>query len=263
MNGLEHFRLLHLGWRDLIEVALVSFVLYRVLLLFQRTRAVRILLGLVVLVTAYAIAYVLKLTMITYLLGLAFQYGAIALLIVFHPELRAALAHLGRTRRLFPPLGDERVAGEIANAAERMSRLRVGAIIAIERHVRLDEYVATGVEMQARINADLLVTMFTPHAPLHDGAVIVRGDSIVAAGCILPLSQASTLDRSHGTRHRAALGLTEETDALVVVISEETSSISLAWQTRLWRNLTPAQLRQKIIGPIDRPSEPAQVGISA
>ena len=255
--------MLHLGWRDLIEVALVSFVLYRVLLLFQRTRAVRILLGLVVLVTTYAVAYVLKLSMITYLLGLAFQYGAIALLIVFHPELRAALAHLGRTRRLFPVLGNERVADEIAKAAERLSRLRVGAIIVIERHVRLDEYVATGVEMQARINADLLVTIFTPHAPLHDGAVIVRGDTIVAAGCILPLSQTSTLDRSHGTRHRAALGLTEETDALVAVISEETSSISLASQTRLWRNLTPAQLKQKIVGPIDRSPESAQVGISA
>jgi diadenylate cyclase len=263
MNGLEHFRLLHPGWRDLIEVALVSFVLYRVLLLFQRTRAVRILLGLVVLVTTYAVAYVLKLTMITYLLGLVFQYGAIALLIVFHPELRAALAHLGRTRRLFPPLGDERVADEIAKAAERMSRLGIGAILAIERHVRLDEYIATGVEIQARANADLLVTMFTPHAPLHDGAVILRGDTIVAAGCILPLSQRSTIDRSHGTRHRAALGLTEETDALVVVVSEETSSISLAWQTQLWRNLTPAQLRQKIIGPMDRSSETAQVGISA
>jgi diadenylate cyclase len=225
MNGLEHFRLLHPGWRDLIEVALVSFVLYRVLLLFQ--------------------------------------YGAIALLIVFHPELRAALAHLGRTRRLFPPLGDERVADEIAKAAERMSRLGIGAIVAIERHVRLDEYIATGVDIQARANADLLVTMFTPHAPLHDGAVIIRGDTIVAAGCILPLSQRSTIDRSHGTRHRAAVGLTEETDALVVVVSEETSSISLAAHTQLWRNLTPAQLRQKIIGPLDRPSEATQVGISA
>jgi diadenylate cyclase len=263
MNGFEHFRLLHFGWRDILEVALVSFVLYRVLLLFQRTRAVRILVGLVVLVMAYALAYVLKLGMITYLLGLVFQYGAIALLIVFHPELRAALAHLGRTRRLFPPLGDETVANEISRAAERLSRLGIGAIIAIERQVRLDEYVATGVEMQARVSADLLVTMFTPNTPLHDGAVVVRGDTIIGAGCILPLSQASMLDRSLGTRHRAALGLAEETDALVTVISEETSSISLAAHARLWRNLTPEQLKQKIIGPLDRTSVPTQVGITA
>ena len=263
MNGLEHFRLLHPGWRDVVEVALVSFVLYRVLLLFQGTRAVRILLGLVVLVMTYAVAYVLKLGMITYLLGLVFQYGAIALLIVFHPELRAALAHLGRTRRLFPPLGDEMVADEIAKASERLSRLGIGAIIAIERQVRLDEYVTTGVETQARVSADLLVTMFTPHAPLHDGAVIIRGDTIIGAGCILPLSQASILDRSLGTRHRAALGLTEETDALLVVVSEETSSISLAAHSKLWRNLTPAQLKQKIIGPLERTAEHAAVGTPA
>src|SRR5688500_8652052 len=132
MNGFEHFRLLHPGWRDVLEVALVSFVLYRVLLLFHRTRAVRILLGLVVLVSAYALASLLRLGMISTLLGLMFQYGAIAVLIVFHPELRAALAHLGRTRRLFAQLGNQAVADEVAKAAERMSRLSAGAIIAIE-----------------------------------------------------------------------------------------------------------------------------------
>lgn len=262
MNGFEHFRLLHPGWRDLLEVAIVSFVLYRVLLIFQRTRAVRILLGLVVLVMTYAAAYLLKLGMITYLLGLLFQYGAIALLIVFHPELRSALAHLGRTRRFFPELGDAAVAEEIARAAERLSGLGIGAIVAVERQVRLDEYLATGVEMQARVSADLLVTVFTPYSPLHDGAVVIRGDTIIGAGCILPLSQASLLDRTLGTRHRAALGLAEETDALVLVVSEESSSISLAAQGRLWRNLTPAQVKQKIIGPLDV-AEPAKVGLSA
>lgn len=262
MNGFEHFRLLQPGWRDVLEVALVSFVLYRVLLLFQRTRAVRILLGLAVLVATYAAAYVLKLGMITYLLGLGFQYGAIALLIVFHPELRAALAHLGRTRRLFPQLGDEAVAEEVAKAAERLSRLGIGAIIAIERQVRLDEYVPTGAEMRARVLGDLLVTIFTPYSPLHDGAVIIRGDTIIGAGCILPLSQASFLDRSVGTRHRAALGLAEETDALVVVVSEETSSISLAAHARLWHNLTAAQLKQKIIGPPER-TEPTTAELTA
>lgn len=263
MNGFEHFRLLHPGWRDVLEVALVSFLLYRVLLLFQRTRAVRILLGLVVLVTAYAIAYLLKLGMITTILGLAFQYGAIALLIVFHPELRAALAHLGRTRRFFQQFGDQAVAEEVAKAVERLSRLGSGAIIALERQVRVDEYVATGVEMQARVSCDLLVTIFTPHSPLHDGAVIIRGDTIIGAGCILPLSQASLLDRSLGTRHRAALGLAEEGDALVVVVSEETSSISLAAQGRLWRNLTPAQLKQKLVGPLEEAPEPVTVGLTA
>ena len=263
MNGLEHLRLLRPGWRDVLEVALVSFVLYRGLLLFQRTRAVRILLGLAVLVLTYALAYVLKLGMITYLLGLVFQYGAIALLIVFHPELRAFLAHLGRTRRFFPELGDEAVADEVAKACERLSRLRIGAIIAIERQVRLDEYGTTGAQMQARVNADLLVTIFTPYSPLHDGAVLIRGDAIIGAGCILPLTQRAMLDRSLGTRHRAALGLAEETDALVVVVSEETQAISLAAQGRLWPNLTPGQLRQKIIGPLERTPEPSTVELTA
>jgi diadenylate cyclase len=263
MNGFEHFRLLHPDWRDFLEIAIVSVVLYRVLLLFQRTRAVRILLGLVVLVTTYLIAYVLKLTMITGLLGLGFQYGAIALLIVFHPELRAALAHLGRTRRFFPQMGNEAVADEVAAAADRLSRMGIGAIIAIERQVRLDEYMPSGSEMMARVSADLLVTIFTPYSPLHDGAVMIRGDQIIGAGCILPLSQAPALDRSVGTRHRAALGLAEETDALVVVVSEETGGISLAAQARLWRNLTPQQLKQKIIGPLERTAEPAAVGLTA
>lgn len=262
MNGFEHLRLLHPTWRDALEIALVSFVLYRVLLLFQRTRAVRILLGLAVLVVTYALAYVLKLGMITYILGLVFQYGAIALLIVFQPELRAALAQLGRTRRFFLQLGDEAVAEEVTKAAERLSALGIGAIIALERQVRTDEYLSTGAEMQARVNSDLLVTIFTPYSPLHDGAVIIRGDTIIAAGCILPLSQASVLDRSLGTRHRSALGLAEETDAIVVIVSEETSSISLAAHGQLWRNLTPSQLKQKIIGPIER-TEPAKVGVTA
>jgi diadenylate cyclase len=263
MNGFEHFRLLHPDWRDFLEIAIVSLVLYRVLLLFQRTRAVRILLGLVVLVTTYLVAYVLKLNMITGLLGLVFQYGAIALLIVFHPELRAGLAHLGRTRRFFPQLGDVAVAQEVSLAAERLSGMGVGAIIAVERQVRLDEYLATGSVMQARVSADLLVTIFTPYSPLHDGAVLIRGDTIIAAGCILPLSQAPALDRSLGTRHRAALGLAEETDALVTVVSEETSSISVASQARLWIDVTPQQLRSRIIGAADPASESAPVGLGA
>lgn len=263
MNGFEHFRLLHPTLRDFVEIAIVSFVIYRVLMLFQRTRAVRILLGLVLLVTMYLIAYVLKLGMITSLLGLVFQYGAIALIIVFHPELRAALAHLGRTRRFFPELGDEAVADEVSKAARRLSEMGIGAIIAIERQVRLDEFVPTGSEMQARVSADLLATIFTPHSPMHDGAVVIRGDTIIGTGCIFPLSQASALDRSLGTRHRAALGLAEVTDAIVVVISEETSSISLAAHARLWRDLTSDQLKQRIVGPFQRTAEPKPAGMSA
>ena len=155
--------------------------------------------------------------MITYLLGLVLTYGAFALLVVFQPELRAALAQLGQVARCrgssaastTGPLEDE-----IADAVERLARSGIGAIIAIERDVPLGDYVESGSAMQAKLSADLLATIFTPYSPLHDGAVIVRGDSIIGAGCILPLSQAVVADRSFGTRHRAALGLSEESDAL-------------------------------------------------
>src|SRR6478672_10658215 len=170
MSIFEQLRLLHPGWRDFVEIAVVSFAIYRVLLLIHRTRAMQVLVGLVVLVVSYGIAYVLQLSMIVYLLGLVFSYGA---------------------------------------------------IVAIEREVSLEEYVQSGSEMHAKVSADLLATIFTPYSPLHDGAVIIRGDTIVGAGCILPLSQSALIDRSLGTRHRAALGLTEETDALVLVVSEE------------------------------------------
>ena len=246
MNFLDQLRLLRPGWRDVVEVALVAYVIYRGLLLLHRSRAVPILIGIIVLFGVYAAAWAFKLTMIIYLLQLAFTYGAIALLIVFQPELRAVLAQLGRTpmSRFFHRMGAVEVAEEVSDAVERLSRSGIGAIIALQREVPLDEYIHSGSEMQARVSADLLTTVFTPYSPLHDGAVIIRGDTIVAAGCILPLSQASLLDRSLGTRHRAALGLAEESDALVVVVSEETSTISVAAGGKLWRNLTAPQVRE-------------------
>lgn len=266
MSFLQELRLLHPGWRDLLEIIVVSVVIYRVLLLLQRTRAVQIFVGIVVLIVVYAAAWVLKLGMIVYLLQLIFTYGAFALLIVFQPELRAALAQLGRTpmARLLHRMGETEVAEQIADAVERLSRSGIGAIIAVEREVTLDEFVASGSELQAKVSTDLLATIFTPYSPLHDGAVIVRGDTIVAAGCILPLSQASQLDRSLGTRHRAALGLAEESDALVIVVSEETSAISIAANGKLRRNLTPVQLREILAGRASAPTADTQpIGIGA
>ena len=212
------------------------------------------LVGIAVLVFAYALAWVTKLHMITYLLGLVFTYGAFALLIVFQPELRAGLAHLGQSRvtRFFRRLEENEVADAIAEAVDRLSRSGIGAIIAIEREMGLGDFVQSGSEMQASVSSDLLQTIFTPYSPLHDGAVIIRGDTIVAAGCILPLSQAPLSDRALGTRHRAALGLSEETDAIVVVVSEETSTVSVAMLGRLMRHLTPGQLRDVLAGRAPR-----------
>jgi diadenylate cyclase len=243
-------RLLHPGWRDLVEIALVAYALYRVLRLFHGTRTLQIVSGLGMLLIAYAVAWLLKLDMITYLLGFVFQYGAIAMLVVFAPELRAALAHLGQARfaGLFHQMEQREVAEEIVEAVERLSRSGIGAIIALEREVPLDPYLESGSPMEAKVSADLLATIFTPYSPLHDGAVIIRGDTIVGAGVILPLSQKPLGDRALGTRHRAALGLSDETDALVIVVSEERSTVSIAERGRLWLDLTTAELRDILFG---------------
>src|ERR1051325_5549163 len=240
MNILEQLRLIHPGWRDAVEIAIVSFAIYRVHLLLHRMRAMQVLVGIVVLLGTYGLSYILGLGTITYLLTLIFSYGAIALLVVFAPELRGALAQIGRSpmSRFFAHMGESEVAQQIADAVARLNRADIGAIIAVEREVSLKEYINTGSAMQAKVSSDLLATIFTPYSPLHDGAVIIRGDTIVGASCILPLSQSPVQDRSLRTRHRAALGLSEETDAIVVIVSEETSTISIAAGARLLRGLS-------------------------
>jgi diadenylate cyclase len=266
VSFLDQFRFLEVGWRDVLEVGLVAYVLYRVLILLHGTRAVQMLLGIVVLVFVYAVAWLMKLTMLLRLLGYLFTFAPFAAVVLFQPELRAALAHLGQARmRLFRRMEASEVAEEIADSVERLSRSGIGAIIAIEREVGLGEYVQSGSEMQAKVSADLIATIFTPYSPLHDGAVIIRGDTIVGAGCILPLSQTRIDDRSLGTRHRAALGLAEETDAVVIVVSEETATISMAQLGRLERPLTPGQVRDILAGkPPRRPTmEHPAVGATA
>lgn len=237
---LEQIGFLAPDWKDLIEILIVAAVFYRILLLLAGTRAIQMLLGLLLLVGIYVLSRILVLDLLRSLLEYLFEFGAIAALVVFQPELRSALAHLGQNRlwrRFFSRLEGTAVAEEIAQAAEDLARAKIGAIIAIEREVGLEEYAQTGTRLQARVSAALLNTIFTPYSPIHDGAVIIRGDTIVAAGAILPLTQFPVADKTMGTRHRAALGLSEESDALVVVVSEETSQISLAFRGRMERGL--------------------------
>lgn len=232
-------------WRDLLEILIVAYVVYALLRFLVGTRALQIVFGLLILAAIYFGAFLLKLSMITYVLGVVFTYGVFAALVVFQPELRQALARLGQTPvfRLFGAGTSAVLAEEIAEAVERLSRSATGAIIALERDVRLDEYLESGTSMRATVSADLLATIFSPYSPLHDGAVMIRGEEIVGAGCILPLTQNPVGDRSLGTRHRAALGLSEETDAIVLVVSEESATISLARRGSLQRGLTPEQVR--------------------
>ncbi|HSG09882.1 MAG TPA: diadenylate cyclase CdaA [Longimicrobiales bacterium] len=242
------------GWADLLEILLVAFLLYRILLVIQRTRAIQILLGVVLLAFGYGVARLLDLILITTILEYAFQYGAIAALVVFQPELRAALARLGQSRmiRVFQRLEGSQVAEEIVEAVQRLSRTRVGAIIAIEQDVGLDEYAETGSPVHARVSSEMIATIFTPYSPLHDGAILINGDEIRTAGAILPLTQSSIADRSLGTRHRAALGLSEETDAVVIVVSEETAQVSVAQGGRMERGVDGERLREILLGALPR-----------
>ena len=238
------------GWLDLVEIVIVAFLLYRVLIIIQRTRAMQILLGLLVLAAAYLISQVLRLTLIEYILETVLEYGVIAGLVVFQPELRTTLSRLGQSRliRLVNPMQEDQLIDEIVRGVEELSRKKMGAIIAIEQKVGLDEYAQSGSRERVRVSSAMLQTIFTPGSPLHDGAVIVVGDEIRAAGAILPLTQYGVADKSLGTRHRAALGLSEETDALVVVVSEETARVSVAQRGRLERDVEPTRLREILGG---------------
>jgi len=246
----DTLRLFRPGWGDLVEILLVTVLLYRILLIIHRTRAMQMLLGVLLLAFVYFLAQVLDFQLIERILQTLFQYGAIAALVIFQPELRSALARLGQSRmlRVFTRLEESEVADEIVEAVLRLSRSKVGAIIAIENEVGLDEYAQTGSTIEARVSAEMLTTIFTPHSPLHDGAVLVVGDQIRAAGAILPLTQYTVPDKSLGTRHRAALGLSEETDAVVIVVSEETSRVSVARGGRLERDVTGDRLREILTG---------------
>lgn len=246
----DQLQFLRPGWGDLIEILIVAVLFYRLLLLIQKTRAMQMLLGALSLVALYFIALVLDFTLIRYILEALFQYGAIAALVVFQPELRSGLARLGQSPlvRYIRSMEDSQEADELLEAITELARLKRGAIVAIQGEVGLDEYAETGSPVGAPVSAQMLKTIFTPYTPLHDGAVIINGGTIVTAGAILPLTQLPVQDKSLGTRHRAALGLSEETDAVVVVVSEETSRISVAKGGRMEVGVDEARLREILSG---------------
>ncbi|HEY3067026.1 MAG TPA: diadenylate cyclase CdaA [Methylomirabilota bacterium] len=220
-------------WRDAVDIALVAVVVYRIFVIFKGTRAVQMLIGLGFLVMGSLLAQRLELYSTRWLLDNFWSFWVIALVVLFQPELRRALARVGQggvLQTLFGSAGQERahVVDEVVSAAESLAGRRIGALLVLERSTGLRHYAELGVQLDALVSADLLISVFLPYSPLHDGAVFVRGDRVVAAGCFLPLSRNIQVGRALGTRHRAALGVSEETDAVGVVVSEETGRISLA-----------------------------------
>ena len=224
-------------WRDAVDILLVAALIYRVLTLFRGTRAVQITIGLGVLAGAAMGARALELTSLGWLLDHFWSFWVVALIVVFQPELRRALGWIGQGRLLQGLIGNSaqgaRVADEVVRATESLASRRIGALIVLERATGLRQYAELGVALDALVSADLLMSVFLPYSPLHDGAVFIQGERVVAAGCFLPLSRNTQIGRALGTRHRAALGIAEETDAIALVASEETGGLSLAVAGRI------------------------------
>ena len=239
-------------WRDALDILLVAIVIYRVFVMFRGTRAVQMMIGLSALAAASLLARHLELYSTEWLLDNLWSFWVIALVVLFQPELRRALASLGQGRvgqALLRAAGEEgaQVLDEIGSAAESLSARRIGALLVVERAIGLRQYAELGVPLDARVSADLLVSVFLPYSPLHDGAVLIQGTRIAAAGCFLPLSRNLQVGRALGTRHRAALGITEETDAIAIVVSEETGRISLAVEGQMESAVEAGSLRARLL----------------
>jgi len=232
-------------WDTILEVLILWGVYYTIFLLLQKTVAEQVLKGVIVITVIIMITRGLNLVIINWLLTRLLAISVIAFLIIFQPELRRGLARLGRFG-IFS--GEKLVLGEIAKAAVVLSRKKNGALIAIERMTGLRRYVESGVEIDSRVTSELINTIFSPTSPLHDGGIIIVEQRVEAAACLFPLTQNPNTPKTMGTRHRAAIGLSEETDAVVVVISEETGRISVAIGGRVTRDLDPANLTKFLEG---------------
>jgi diadenylate cyclase len=239
-------------WNTIVDVGITALLIYWLFSLIRGTRAVRLVIGVSVLVVVYALAVAFELRLLTTILQDGAVVGLFALVVIFQPELRRALERIGRVGSfawILSPAESravEHVATEVAAAAAHLSRDGQGALIVLGRQTGLEEFAETGVMIHGDVSADLLGTIFTPKSPLHDGAVIIRDGRVVAAGALLPLAETSIHTERFGTRHRAALGITEQTDAVVIVVSEENGQISLVERARIVRNLNETGLARAI-----------------
>lgn len=242
---------------DLLEIVILAFVIYHVALWIKNTRAWTLLKGIIVLLACYVIAYILGMNVIVWIFERTISIGITALMIVFQPELRRALEELGQKNIVSTliPFDDtrnqnerfsERSINEIVKATVEMAKAKTGALIIMEKDIDLSEYERTGIELDSTISSQLLVNIFEHNTPLHDGAVIIRGNRIVSATCYLPLSDNMGLSKELGTRHRAGVGISEVTDSLTIIVSEETGRISVAVGGKLLRNIDGDLLRKKL-----------------
>lgn len=243
------------GIDDIIDILLVAFVIYKLLMLVRGTRAIQLLKGIMVIVVAWLISTFFELRTLQWLMSQAFTYGVLAIIIIFQPELRRALEKIGSGSFLTRSMNPEEqiisnVIGEITKAASYLSKRRIGALIVIERETGLTDYIETGTSLNAIVSSELLINIFIPNTPLHDGAVIIRKDQIMAAGCYLPLSESTYISKDLGTRHRAGIGMSEISDSVSVIVSEETGHISVSINGQLDRGISEENLKNKLLSEL-------------
>jgi len=235
-----------------LDIAVVSFVIYKVMMLIKGTRAVQLVKGLFVLIIAFFVSDLLQLTTLSWFLSHIQVVILVGLVVVFQPELRRALEQLGRGKffggstTYLSAEDRSKLINELVRSVQALSKNNYGALIVIENEIGLSDFVETGVKVDSVVSLELLLNIFAPNTPLHDGAIIVRGDRIAAAGCFLPLTDSPYLSKQLGTRHRAALGVTETSDCVVIVISEETGTISVAYDGELTRYLDEKNLKEML-----------------
>jgi uncharacterized protein (TIGR00159 family) len=246
---------------DLVDIGIVAFIVYRLLLLIRGTRAMQMLTGLGILGIAFFLSSTLELFTTHWLLSYFFDYLILIVIVLFQDDLRRALTHVGKNPFFSTASAEEarEMVDEIARAATRLAKERIGGLIVLERETGLKNFVDTGSQLDAKVKAELLYSIFVPSSPIHDGAVIVTNGRISAAGCFLPLSKDPNIDKRYGTRHRAALGLTEDSDAIVILISEEAGEAHLVKNGKITMNLNEEELRLSLAALLDLSRNPNQV----
>ncbi|HAR41218.1 MAG TPA: TIGR00159 family protein [Bdellovibrionales bacterium] len=238
---------------DFLDIAIVAFILYRLLLLIKGTRAMQMLTGLGILGIGFFLSSTLELFTTHWLLSYFFDYLILIVIVLFQDDLRRALTHVGKNPFFAGASAEEERENvdEIARAATRLARERIGGLIVLERETGLKNFIDTGSKLDAKVKSELLYSIFIPDSPIHDGAVIITNGRVAAAGCFLPLSKDPNIDKRYGTRHRAALGLTEDTDAIVVLISEEAGEAHLVKNGKITINLNEQEIRQSLAALLD------------
>ena len=234
---------------DIIDIAIIAFAVYKLFSLLRNTRAEQVLYGLIIVLLFASLADILNLNTVSWVMNQFLTVALVFIIVVFQPELRSALERIGRGRSIFTgqrAVKSEKTIDELVRAMTSLSRQKIGALVVLEREVGLNDIVESGTTLGADVSSELLINIFIPNTPLHDGAVIISSDKIRAAACYLPLSNSNTISKELGTRHRAAVGISERSDCLVVVVSEETGNISVIESGRIDRYLDEDSFKQRL-----------------